>query len=434
MSTEFLDITIESESAVVQAYGASDMLTNGSFEDGLSNVYAASGSGLSIGNAGVWEYAYSPTVRTEHIHIYDGYTSLEWYNAPPVSQTPWLRQVIAVTPEMLGQTIHYSGYIKSSSSLGSTASFGFWTAGLADEDNSPDGYGDSMEGAYLHSATGRVRLDYDNSDWFFFHVYFRIPVDSEITHIGPIIRPISDNSSEDIVYLDGIRMFAEPKYRSESWRIDVEPIDNLIYGYGYGVAFRTDNLTPEDYFDYFNIIGVDGTTEGFGIASSTVSSDLPDDLVDLGYSYAFGYEKTPGFLSDDSDYVQVRATVYENNVRQPGIRVTFKASPGVVLDPSSGETDTNGEIITTVRMSEETLQFTSRDAGASLRSFVPLNGILRIEAEIDRNPRENEALSLIKTQATQLISTDVTFTLDIGSYAYQNRYATAFGFEGGYGY
>ena len=225
--------------------------------------------------------------------------------------------------------------------------------------------------------------------------------------------------------------------RSEKWRIDFDPVERAFYGYGYGnYSVSLDDASDNDYFDYFNVIGVLGNEEGFGIIEAENDGDLPDYLESLNYSYGFGYEYGSGFLNDGIESAVVKVTVYENDVPQPDIRVVFKGSPGIIITPQTDVTDSSGEIYIEVSLdpysSPYGFQNTIRTPGSPVTSTIPWNGVITIFAEADRGPAENEGFAIIRTQAVQLTTTSVE-VFDISTYSFSSRYGSTYGFED-YGY
>lgn len=221
--------------------------------------------------------------------------------------------------------------------------------------------------------------------------------------------------------------------RSEKWRIDLDPIERPFYGYGYGYAFRSyAYLDTDPAYDYFNVIGILGLDEGFGITETKNDGELPDDLYTLGYSYSFGYEYGRCVLADNSDIITIKATIYENNIPKPNIGVLFKSSPFVKLNPNFSFTNSFGEVFVDVSISSDALQRTTRTPEDSTFSTIPFNGWISISAEIDKNPDENEGFSIIRTQAIQLTETSVNI-FDISAYSFNRRYGYCYGYTG-YGY
>jgi hypothetical protein len=220
--------------------------------------------------------------------------------------------------------------------------------------------------------------------------------------------------------------------RSERWRIDLEPIERPFYGYGYGNYFINDSfVSSNNYLDYFNIIGVLGTNEGFGIIESQNDGDLPDYLEDLDYSYSFGYEYGSFIKADDDDTIIIKATVYENDVEQPDIRVVFKGSPGIVITPTTDVTDAFGSVYVEVSLYYTTVQNTARSPFGNVSSIISHNGVITISAEIDQNPHEDEGFLVIRTQSVQLTETTINI-FDISTYSFQDSYGYASTLSYGY--
>ncbi len=222
--------------------------------------------------------------------------------------------------------------------------------------------------------------------------------------------------------------------RSENWRIDIDPVEKPFYGYGYGYAFRNlSTIDIETAYDYFNVIGILGLNEGFGIEESKNDGELPDDLEGLGYSYSFGYEYAPSILSNGTDSITLKATVYENNLAQPNVRVVFKGSPHIKITPNTDVSDDDGNVYVEVSLDSDLEQNTIRSPYASNLFPIPFNGFITIFCEIDKQKRENEGFSIIKTQAVQLTENSNNI-FDISTYSFQNVYGFTYGYLGTYGY
>lgn len=421
MATELqLNITTTANQAVVAAVGATNQLTNGGFESFTGSV------------PDNWTLNESPVTAQEVGTVYEGSSSLRWSH-DGTGNHPNLHQIITIQDFMKGKTMRISGKIRSSSSIQETLSLSIGINNtLTPVQVIPTG---SENTNVTTPETGVVfTFNYDNSQWYEFDYYYFVP-ESGITLAGPVLFPTAEDSTTE-VFLDDLRIIFEEKDRSEAWRIDLEPQSQLIYGYGYGIEseFINDGLLPAG-LNFFDVIGIVGDEEGYGLIEGAMDGELPGGLSSEGYSYAFGYEYAPAFIAGQGekiDSITVKAVVYENNVRQPNIPIIFKASPYVCLTPNSTTTNDQGEALVTVSIDAEVLQNTAKSPSEAKLSQIPFNGYLTIFAEIDKHPRENEPISLIKTQALQLTETAVDI-VDIGTYAFQKRFSTTYGFEG-YGY
>lgn len=420
MATQFqLDIKTEASSSVVLA-GSDNLLSNGGFES------------FTGPNPSDWAWDGSLTLAQETTEVYEGSSSLSFTR---VSGTPSLFQIIDATSlDLVGKTLKVTGRIKSSTSATQKLSMAFGINSVS----SPtiiNPTGTQNDNVVIPESGLYFTMEYDNSQWHEFSYYYVVPPEMTllINSIGPVFLP-TENTSTTEVFIDDVVMFTELENRSEKWRIDIEPVNRYIYGYGYGAGFRNAaDVDTDDTINYFNVIGVLGEELGFGIEETKSTEGLPQDLVDDGYSYAFGFESAPAFLSNKVDSLVVKATVYENNFRQPNVKIIFKGSPHICIEPNSTITDDRGEAFATISIDDETLQDTTRSPNDSILSLIPRDGFLTIFAEIDKHPRENEGISLIKTEAIQLTETEAVDFLNIGTYAFQNRNETAYGFSG-YGY
>lgn len=417
-----LDITTTAESNVVLASGDPNHIVNGGFEtfDTISPFLPSSWTILPTPPG-----AGSPVFSQETTEVFEGTGSLKWSH-DGTGQRPSIFQLITVEDFMKGKTLKVKGRIKSSTAAVETLSMAI---GINNASNPtlvlPNGSeNDSIDTPY----TGVFfNLSYDDQQWYEFDFYYHVP-ESGVSLVGPVFYPTAEDSTTEI-FLDDIECFFELTNRSEEWRIDLEPINKLIYGYGYGYE-GSFIASAEDFdtavYDFFNVIGVLGTNEGVGVIGSVDNSVLPPEFIAADYAYAFGYEYAPAFLANKVDSIMVRATVLENNITQPGVRVVFKASPGVCFNPQTAITDSRGEVITEVSLDISTLQNTTRIPSDSNLSSIPFNGYLTVFAEIDRDPRENGGISIIRTETIQLTETALDI-IDVSSYAFQKRSSNAYG-------
>ena len=429
MATQLtIDITTTADQNVVAAIGNSNHLINGGFE---------SFDAIAPFNPTPWVIIPTPTFPAgptqptfgpETTIVCEGIQSLSWSH-DGAGTRPSIHQIINVEDFMKGSVMRITGKIRSSTSATQTLSMSIGINGVATPTLVlPNG---SENENIVNPQTGVIfNFEYDDQQWYEFDYYYHVP-ESGVISAGPVLYPTAEDSTTE-VYLDDVKVFFELTNRSEAWRIDLEPVDNFIYGYGYGDkdGFVPEGTPLEDTsLDFFNVIGVLGTNEGFGIEDSVPDAEFPD--LD-NHCYAFGYEYASAFLADKMDSIVVKATVFENNIRQPDVRVVFKASPGVCLEPNSTTTNKFGEAFVEVSIDIDTLQDTTRSPNAAKFSQIPFNGFLTVFAEIDRDPRENEGFSIIKTQAIQITETALDI-LDIGTYAFQKRSGFTYGYAG-YGY
>ena len=420
VSTE-INITTQAQSSVILA-GPDNALSNGGFE-------AFTGSLPDN-----WSFSDSfPDIATfqETLDFFEGASSLA-FSHDGVGDLPTLFQLITVEDFMLGRTLRITGRIKSASATVQELSMAIGINNAATPSLiKPTG----TLNAEIVTTSSPVyfTMEYDDSEWKEFSFYYKIPEDGSVTLVGPVLAPTGD-SITDIVLIDDVKLAFDSINRSESWRIDIEPINRMMYGYGYGNSFRSIyNIFSDESIDYFNVIGLIGDNYGYGLEESKVDSDLPQFLKDLDYSYSFGYEYAPAFLSGKIDSLKIKATVFENDLRQPNVRIIFKGSPHICITPDATTTDYKGEAFATVSIDDDVSQSTTRLPGTQVLSNIPSGGFLSIFAEIDKHPRESEGISIIKTEAIQLTEVEAIDFLTIGTYAFQNRYGFTFGYDG-YGY
>jgi len=422
------DISISASAPIVAAIGSANLLLNGSFESFESlTPFLPSDWVLLPLPPGPGSPVFGPETST----VFDEIKSLKWSH-DGIGQRPSIQQIITAQTYMDGKTMKVTGKIRSSTSDKQTLSMSVGINGVGTPTLVlPNG---SQNENIETPETGVVfNLEYDNQQWYDFDFYYHVP-ESGIFSLGPVLFPTATDSTTE-VYLDDVRMFFEITNRSESWRIDLEPIDNLLYGYGYGYSYDFINVgDPIDLTDlsYFNVFGILGDYEGIGYNNTVTNIDLPSEFVDAGYQYGFGYESGPFFKADGEDTITVRATVFENNIRQPNIRVVFKASPFVTLSPHSTTTDAFGEAFCNVSFNSDVSQNTLRQPGNTVLSNVSFNGFLSIFCEIDKNPEEEEGIFLIQTSSVQVTNTSLNI-LDIGTYGFGKR-TYGYGYNYGYGY
>jgi hypothetical protein len=427
-----LDISTSAQNNTVLIIGDANNLLNGGFESFDVSPPENPTPWVIIPTPTEPASANQPIFGPETTTVCEGTNSLSWSHDGS-GQRPSIHQIIDVEDEMQGKTLKVTGKIRAAAPGIQTLSMAIGINGVATPTLVlPSG---SKNENIEEVQTGVVyNMEYDDQEWYTFDYYYHVP-ESGVVSAGPVLYPTAAGSTAT-VYLDDIKVFYELTNRSQAWEIELEPVDKLLYGYGYGYDsgigsnfINQGESLVGNPLDFFNVIGILGTEEGVGIRDTVPIDDVPELP---GYSYAFGYEYASAFLANKVDSIVVKVTVLEDQIRQPNVKVVFKASPKVCLEPNVTVTNEFGEAFVEVSIDSESIQNTTRTPSSTKTSQIPFNGFLTIYAEIDKDPRESEGFSLIKTQAIQLTENALDI-IDVGSYAFQKRQGYAFGLTG-YGY
>lgn len=168
--------------------------------------------------------------------------------------------------------------------------------------------------------------------------------------------------------------------RSYSWDISMNPTVRGFYGYGYGISFY--DLESVGALDYFHVIGVTGTSTGYGISST--KGDTIDE-----FNFGWGYEFAPAIISDNNDSLTVVATVTENGIPISNIRVIFIGSVGTTLSVNAGFTDENGQIETVVTIDNTKELMRMLDSNDSLSTIFDLKSTISNTTMIGDSEQNN---------------------------------------------
>jgi hypothetical protein len=214
---------------------------------------------------------------------------------------------------------------------------------------------------------------------------------------------MSNSYKLDVGVSSGFPIETRSGYKESSrWEIEVTPLSKGIYGYGYGhTPFQTIHPPIPNGLDYFNVLGIDGLYQGYGIAGTEGTSC---GSYTYGWGYEFGYAiaaNTPG------DEIIVRALVTENNIPQSGIKVIFLGSPGAILGENVAYTDSEGYAYTTISF----LSALNTDFEGD-SSDMPSKGYLTVKAIVDEKPGEEEGMATVTLSSEQLFYDSVVFLLN----------------------
>ena len=178
---------------------------------------------------------------------------------------------------------------------------------------------------------------------------------------------------------------------------------NTHYGYGYGHGYF-------DGIDYFDVLGLVGTTVGYGH-----DSILPG----VTYDFGWGYEQSNVVAGDGSVYIEVTATVTKNNIALPNENVTFQGGPSITFNANTAITDANGQA--TVRVYVDSSEDRNIDEEGNLSKYTTrgAGGYVAITASIDRDSPEGYNKIAMPTFITQDFGDDAFSVFTVYSYGWQ---------------
>jgi len=189
---------------------------------------------------------------------------------------------------------------------------------------------------------------------------------------------------------------------TERWNIELDVVENLFYGYGYGHEdnfYDTSSLYPAS-LNYFNVIGINGSFSGYGVESTPDINNSPANVTDFesSYVYGWGYEHSGSVFADDEDSIRLRATVTKDGLPVSGQRVEFNGQPGIKF-LNLEEEDYSDEIFNKVFFIESSTNLASIDPdNVIVNSIVSAINTIPLNRDI-----EKEIVNLTDTRPVDFV-------------------------------
>jgi len=177
--------------------------------------------------------------------------------------------------------------------------------------------------------------------------------------------------------------------------------------------------------DYFNVIGLSGNLLGYGYKDDESPSNVTN--FESSYSYGWGYEYANFVFANSIDTIVVRARVLKDSIPQGNVRVFFWGSPGVIINPSSLETDSDGYSSVEVSINKDISlnQIDGWGKETQLNRQTPQvsrnltgSGGRTVSAMIYEAPEIDDGNLTIASSGEQKIYSEVVFNLTVASYAF----------------